>query len=203
MWIKICGMTTPEAVAAALEAQVDAIGFVFAPSVRQITTDKASKLAEPARGRVACFAVMLHPTQRQVDDIVTNFRPDCLQTDAQDFPALNLSAFKGVTKLPVVRSGTRLPSPLPARMLFEGPVSGRGIAFDWCEAKTVVSRAQVILAGGLNESNVAAAIRAVRPFGVDVSSGVEVEPGLKSPEKIMRFAQAARAAFREVEENQR
>ena len=66
MWIKICGMTSAEAVAAALEAQVDAIGFVFAPSSRQVTPEQAAKLAAPARGRALCIAVTQHPAQQWV-----------------------------------------------------------------------------------------------------------------------------------------
>ena len=194
MWIKICGMTTPDAVAAALEAKVDAIGFVFAPSSRQVTPAKAAKLAEPARGRVMCVAVTQHPSQQWVDEIVTAFRPDYLQTDVQDLAALKFA--RDTQSLPVVRAGQELPNPLPVRLLFEGPVSGRGIAFDWSEARATALRAQLILAGGLSESNVGAAIKAVRPFGVDVSSGVELQPGIKSPEKILKFAEAARAAFR-------
>jgi phosphoribosylanthranilate isomerase len=194
VWIKICGMTTPDAVAAALEAKVDAIGFVFARSPRQVTPEQAAKLAEPARGRVACIAVTQHPSQQQVDEILATFRPDYVQTDAEDLTTLHLA--DGVTALPVLRAGKEWTGSLPTRVLFEGPVSGRGIAFDWSQAEATARRSQVILAGGLNESNVGAAIEAVRPFGVDVSSGVEVQPGLKSPEKILRFAEAARAASR-------
>ena len=84
MWIKICGMTTPEAVAAALAAGVDAIGFVFADSPRQLTLEDAVSLAAPARGRVRCIAVTRHPSQRYLDDILAAFRPDVLQADAED-----------------------------------------------------------------------------------------------------------------------
>lgn len=201
MWIKICGMTTPEAVEAALEAKVDAIGFVFARSSRQVTPERAKQLAEPARGRLVCIAVTQHPTQQLLDEIVTTFKPDWLQTDVQDL--ITLSVPQGTNVLPVLRAGSSLPERLPPRLMFEGPVSGRGMAFDWSEAKGVARRSQLVLAGGLNEGNVAAAVEAVRPFGVDVSSGVESQPGLKSPEKILRFAEAARAAFRGFEENRR
>jgi phosphoribosylanthranilate isomerase len=198
VWIKICGMTSAEAVAAALEAQVDAIGFVFAPSSRQVTPEQAAKLAAPARGRALCIAVTQHPTQAWINEIIAAFQPDCLQTDAQDLNTLDLGPT--TRSLPVVRAGQELPSPLPPRVLFEGPVSGRGVVVDWSEAKAVARRTQLILAGGLNESNVATAIEAARPFGVDVSSGVEARPGIKSPEKIWRFVEGARAAFRAFEE---
>ncbi|MBV8145875.1 MAG: phosphoribosylanthranilate isomerase [Gammaproteobacteria bacterium] len=192
MWIKICGMTTPAAVDAALAAQVDAIGFVFASSVRELAPAAAAALARPARGRVRCAAVTHHPSQAQVDEIVRVFAPDLLQSDAQDFGSLRLPA--ALERLAVVREGAALPVPLPARLLLEGAASGRGRVIDWSVAAALAGRTQLVLAGGLNESNIAAAITQVRPFGVDVSSGVEERPGLKSPAAIMSFVTAVRAA---------
>ena len=193
MWIKICGMTTDDAVEAALRAQVDAIGFVFAESKRHVTPRRAAELAASARGKVRCIAVTKHPDQRDVDDILSVFKPDILQTDIEDLPRLRLPATLEV--LPVVRAGGSEPTPLPTRLLFEGPVSGTGIPSDWVAACRRVARAEVILAGGLSPDNVAAAIATVKPFGVDVSSGVEVSPGRKSPEKIASFVRSARAAW--------
>lgn len=192
MWIKVCGMTTPEAVRAALDANVDAIGFVFAESKRRVTPERAVELAKPARGRVRCIAVTKHPTQAEVDAILNVFQPDVFQTDWQDLQTLKLPSELSV--LPVLRTGGGEPQPLPARVLFEGPTSGTGVPTDWNAAHAMARRTQVILAGGLSPANVAAAIAEVRPFGVDVSSGVESSPGLKSPEKIASFVNAARAA---------
>src|SRR5205807_727890 len=90
MWIKICGMTSPEAVAAALEARTDAIGFVFAESPRRLTPQRAAQLARPARNRVRCVAVTRHPTQSAVDEILEVFAPDVLQTDLTDLERLTL-----------------------------------------------------------------------------------------------------------------
>jgi phosphoribosylanthranilate isomerase len=192
MWIKICGMTTPAAVAAALEARVDAIGFVFAPSARRLSVQRAQELAAPARGRVRCVAVTLHPTQPALDEILAAFKPDILQTDAADLQRLRVPA--ALELLPVMRAGEPLPEKLPQRLLFEGPVSGIGLAVDWQAARECVRRTQVVLAGGLNSDNVAAAIAAVRPFGVDVSSGVEAQIGVKSPLAITQFVAAVHAA---------
>jgi len=192
MWIKICGMTSPAAVEAALEAQVDAIGFVFASSVRKLTPGVAATLARPARGRVRCVAVMQHPTQAAVDEVLRTFAPDLLQSDAGDFARLRLPA--ALETLAVVREGAEPPVPLPARILFEGPASGRGRVSDWSLAAALASRTELVLAGGLSEANVAAAIAQVHPFGVDVSSGVEASPGVKSPAAIARFVAAVRAA---------
>ena len=192
MWIKICGMTTPEAVAASVAAQVDAIGFVFARSPRRLSPQLARELAAPARGRVRCVAVTRHPTQAALEEILAVFEPDILQSDVADLQVLRLPA--ALELLPVVRAGETPPGELPARILFEGPMSGTGVAADWLAAQGLAQRTQVILAGGLSSGNVAAAIAAVRPFGVDVSSGVEERPGIKSPPAIIEFVAAVRAA---------
>jgi phosphoribosylanthranilate isomerase len=193
LWIKICGMTTPEAVDAALNAGVDAIGFVFAESVRQLSPAKAANLAAAARGRLLCTAVTRHPTQQAIDEIVAVFKPDLLQTDADDLPGLRLPA--QLPLLPVFRQhpGTQQ---LPARLLFEGPTSGSGKPCDWSAASRIARASELILAGGLNATNVAAAIEEVHPFGVDVSSGVEERPGIKSQAEIARFVSAARKRVR-------
>ena len=192
MWIKICGMTSAPAVAAAIEAGVDAIGFVFAESSRQLTPRAAATLAKAARTRVRCVAVTCHPSQRTLDEILNVFRPDVLQTDAADFATLRLPP--GLERLPVVRAGEAVPAVLPQRLLFEGPVSGSGALTDFNAARALARRTALVLAGGLNAGNVAGAIAAVQPFGVDVSSGVEERPGLKSTAAIVKFVAAARAA---------
>jgi phosphoribosylanthranilate isomerase len=193
MWIKICGLTTPDAVAAALEARVDAIGFVFTESVRQLTTQRASQLAAPARRSLPCVAVMFQPQQSLVDEVLRDFRPDVLQCDAADLAALRLP--KSLELLPVLRPGASVREGVPGRVLFDGSASGAGRITDWSEAQRLARQTQLILAGGLDSGNVAQAVAAVRPHGVDVSSGVEEAPGVKSPAKIAGFVAAARAAF--------
>src|SRR5688572_23289890 len=192
LFIKICGLTTPEAVDAALAQRVDAIGFVFAKSVRRVDSARASLLARPARQRAACVAVTRHPSRAEIDEILRDFRPDILQTDIEDLDALKLPTTLSV--LPVVRPTSEAACALPRRALFEGPNSGTGQTTDWDQAAAFAPRLQIILAGGLSPENVAAAVRKVRPFGVDVSSGVESAPGLKSIDKIQKFVAAARAA---------
>jgi phosphoribosylanthranilate isomerase len=195
LFIKICGMTTPEAVNAALDSEVDAIGFVFAPSVREVSTQRANELAAPARRRVACVAVTRHPSPEAVAAIVSEFRPDILQTDIEDLDTLSLP--KSLSVLPVVRPGPVGACLVPRRVLFEGPLSGSGQTTDWQQAAELAARSEVILAGGLNALNVAQAIRLVHPFGVDVSSGVEERLGIKSMQKIAQVVAAARAAAME------
>lgn len=191
LWIKICGLTTPEGIEAALSAGADALGFVFAESVRRVSSAVACRLAEPARGKVPCVAVTRHPEQAQIDEILAGFRPDILQSDAQDLLRLRLP--DALERLPVLRAW-HSGEALPRRLLFEGTVSGAGRTCDWRAAAEAARRAQLVLAGGLDPQNVAGAIAAVNPFGVDVSSGVEARPGLKDPEAVMRFVSAARAA---------
>jgi phosphoribosylanthranilate isomerase len=191
-FIKLCGMTTPAAVAMALACEVNAIGFVFAPSVRRVTTSRANELAASARNKLACVAVTRHPSRAEVDEILRDFKPDVLQIDLDDIEALNLP--KALSVLPVMRPGPQAARGLPLRVLFEGPVSGSGQTTDWDAAAALARRVEVILAGGLDPHNVAVAIRHVRPFGVDVSSGIESEPGLKDTGKIEQFVAAARVA---------
>ncbi|HEX4388672.1 MAG TPA: phosphoribosylanthranilate isomerase [Steroidobacteraceae bacterium] len=192
MWIKICGLTTPDAVSAALEARVDAIGFVFSDSVRRVTPDEAARLAQGTPPRVLRVAVTRDPTQALLDEILAVFRPDVLQTDADDFMRLRLPA--PLARLPVLRGAPPQGARPPARVLFEGAHSGTGRVSDWQAARSLAALTELVLAGGLNSDNVGAAVAAVGPFGVDVSSGVELRPGIKNPAEIVRFVLAARAA---------
>jgi phosphoribosylanthranilate isomerase len=192
IWVKVCGLTTPDAVAAAVEAGVNAVGFVFAESKRRVTPGQAAELARDVPRHIVRVAVMLHPSQAELDAVWSQFRPEILQTDADDLATLQVPA--GLQVTPVFRAGRELPATLPMRLLFEGPVSGTGETTDWSEAASLAARTQLILAGGLKPANVAEAIATAHPFGVDVSSGVEARPGVKDPQKIYDFVRNARAA---------
>ncbi|HKE45748.1 MAG TPA: phosphoribosylanthranilate isomerase [Steroidobacteraceae bacterium] len=192
MFIKICGMTSESAVVAAIECGVDAIGFVFAPSARRLTPQRAAELSAQAPRDLLRIAVTCHPEQQLVDEIVRHLDPDYLQTDIEDLAALELPADLSV--LPVLRSDEPDPEPLPPRLLFEGPVSGRGIGTNWQRAAQLAKRTELILAGGLHAANVVEAIRYVRPFGVDVSSGVESTRGVKDARRMAEFVTAVRSA---------
>lgn len=193
MWVKICGMTSAAAVDAAVASGADAVGFVFAPSPRELAPAAAAALARAVRGRARCVAVMRHPTQAAVDDVLAQFVPDVLQTDRDDLAGLRLPAT--LECLPVVRGGSAAPpsGALPPWLLFEGPLSGAGRVSDWEAARRLAARTRLVLAGGLAAANVAQAIAAVGPWGVDVSSGVEGRPGVKDPAMIAEFVAAARA----------
>jgi phosphoribosylanthranilate isomerase len=193
-FIKVCGMTDARAVQAALEAGADAIGFVFAPSVRRVEPSQAAVLATPARGRVKCVAVTQHPDAALLARIFDEFQPDVLQTDAEDLKSIVLPT--GVVAWPVLRGAPTAPlATSTGPLLFEGPRSGTGKLADWSAARSLAPQHKLILAGGLSPANVTEAITEVRPFGVDVSSGVEESPGRKSPALIASFVETARAAF--------
>jgi phosphoribosylanthranilate isomerase len=190
--IKICGLTTTDAVEAAVEAGADALGFVFAESVRRIRPEMASRLTAVLPPGVVKVAVMRHPSQGDVDEVMACLTPDFLQTDAEDYDRITLAGT--CRPLPVYRAGRPISERLPRLMLFEGPVSGSGEVADWEQARKAALQTRVILAGGLTPGNVEQAMRAVRPYGVDVSSGVESEPGIKSTRLIRSFVEAVREA---------
>jgi phosphoribosylanthranilate isomerase len=194
LFVKICGVTDAEAVAAAGEAGADAVGFVFyEPSPRNLAPKQARALAEAAPPELLKVAVTRAPTQSLVDDVLAEFAPDSWQSDADDFAALRLPA--RVDRLPVFRKDAR---PLPELIHFEGASSGAGARADWALAAQLARRTRLILAGGLTPANVAEAIAKVRPYGVDVSSGVERAPGVKDPQSIFEFVRAARKAASEL-----
>ncbi len=192
IWIKICGMTNTLAVNAAVDIGVNAIGFVFAPSKRQVSVQQASEYATNIPASVMRIAVMQHPSQALVDEVLKIFKPDVLQTDWEDVAGLQLPTQLEI--LPVLRAGKPLPSELPKRFLFEGSVSGSGEIADWQLAAQLAMQGELILAGGLRAQNVRDAITQVKPFGVDVSSGVEAAPGIKDINKIIEFVNAAQAS---------
>lgn len=193
MFVKICGMTDAAAVAAATEAGADALGFVFADSVRRLAVDEAVALAKPLPEGTRKVAVMMHPSKDEFDKVMDLFRPDVLQTDVDDFDYLEVP--EQVERWPVLREGTAYGRrELPELFVYEGKTSGSGEIVDWSVAAALAKRGRMILAGGLDARNISAAIAAVAPYGVDVSSGVESAPGRKDPAKIRTFIDAARNA---------
>lgn len=195
--VKICGLTSREGVAAAAGAGADAVGFVFyALSPRNLGPGQAAELARALPNGILRVAVTLHPDQGLVDAVLSSLTPDVWQSDAADFQAIRLPS--SIARWPVLRSGGAMPEPSPPRLLFEAAASGVGARADWEAAAVLARRCDLILGGGLHAANIAQAVAAVRPFGVDVSSGVEREPGVKDPLMIREFIAAARAADRSV-----
>lgn len=192
LFVKICGITDQAGLEAAVAAGADAVGFVFhAPSPRHLVPAAAALLAARLPRSMMTVAVTLHPDQGLVDEVLAALRPDVWQSDAADFARLRVPA--EVQRWPVYRGGEVLQAP-PPRLLFEGARSGAGQTADWSLAANWARGTELILGGGLTPSSVAAAVKAVKPFGVDVSSGVELVPGRKDPQRVGEFVTAARAA---------
>tara|TARA_R110002049_G_scaffold20717_13_gene75974 strand:- start:4882 stop:5481 length:600 start_codon:yes stop_codon:yes gene_type:complete len=191
--VKICGLRSAVDVASAVAAGADALGFVFAESVRRVTPAEARAAALPAPRDILRVAVMRHPANDEWQQVLKEFEPDVLQTDIEDFAQLDVP--ETVLRWPVIREGSdALYGELPDTFLYEGRNSGQGETVDWKKAGEIAARGRMILAGGLDARNVAAAIHAARPYGVDVSSAVESAPGRKDPTMICEFIDAARAA---------
>jgi len=189
-WIKICGITTAEAVSAADSVGVDAIGFVFAESPRRVTPERAYRLAAPVRGRIACCAVVRRTSQAEVDEILRVLRPDMLQVDVGELDALTLP--RTIQVLPVASTRQKAPDDLPGRILLERPPTDDGTGWDEDGIRGLSRRTRLVLAGGLDADNVGALVRSLTPFGVDVSRGVEIAPGIKGHGLIRRFVRAVR-----------
>jgi phosphoribosylanthranilate isomerase len=193
VFVKICGLRDAETVAAAVAAGADAVGFVFAESVRRVSVAEAREAAREIPPQVKKVAVMKHPSRDQWQDVLDNFSPDAVQTDIEDLAELDVPP--RVATWPVFREGGHFPAQeRPYVFVYEGAASGVGETVDWDRAALVSGQGRMILAGGLGAENVAQAIRQARPWGVDVSSGIESQPGKKDLGKIREFISAVRAA---------
>ncbi len=191
VFVKICGLRNADDVAAAAAAGADAVGFVFADSVRRVTPKQAKAATEAVSANVLSVAVMHHPSNSECRAMLDEFEPDVVQTDAEDFAGLDIPGH--IDCWPVIREGTENIE-APNVYVYEGTQSGSGESVDWTRAASIANHGLMILAGGLAEDNVGEAVRTVRPWGVDVSSGVESLPGYKDYELIRRFISAVRAA---------
>lgn len=190
--VKICGLTDSTDVSAVIDAGADAIGFVFAKSVRQVSVEHALDISQQVPKNMLRIAVMLHPTQEAWQIVAEGFSPDVLQTDAADFDYLEVA--DNIERWPVFREGQVLNTQcMPDTFVYEGSKSGQGKTVDWQAAALLAAKKKMILAGGLGPHNIAEAIRQVHPFGVDVSSAVEASPGRKDAQKIAAFIAAAKS----------
>ena len=204
--VKICGVTDAQGIDAAVEAGADALGFVFAVSERRIDPADAQRLAERVPPLVSKVAVFRYPTLPELQSMRARFAADVIQAE----PGRDVLKEAGrVRLLPVFHDSESLLDRVtrlheggggPRTILLEGPGrGGRGVRPDWSRAEAAARLGPLILAGGLTPENVGEAIRTVRPWGVDVSSGVESAPGTKDPARIRAFIAAVREAERELE----
>jgi anthranilate phosphoribosyltransferase len=202
VWIKICGVNTAESVLAVGEAGADAAGFVFAESPRRVSPERAAELAALLPPHVDRVAVFHHPSADDIAEALSVFPADIIQCEPTD-AVRRAAAAAGTRLLPVLHDGPELDSLAgearesgvgPSAILEAAGKGGRGQRADWERAARLARRMRLVLAGGLGPGNVADAIHEVRPFGVDVSSGVEETRGHKDPVRIAAFVQAARTA---------
>lgn len=199
--VKICGVTNLEAVTAACDSGADAIGFVFAESPRLVTPKHARVLASHVHPLVTKVAVLRHPSRADISRVTDEFSPHLLQFEPSSDGAQTLPG--DISLLPVFHDGPEVTSLVfdhidrtgMSWILLEGTGrGGSGAQPDWDRAAEISRHANLILAGGLSPANVGEAIRTVRPSGVDVSSGVEAELGVKDPRLITDFVNAVREA---------
>ena len=184
--VKICGLSTKEAVKTAVSAGADYIGFVFAPSKRQVTLEQAAELAKLIPADVKKVGVFVSPNRTELLEAIEKVGLDLVQIHGQAaddlFENLPCASIQAVQ----VDGDGHVPNSQADYLLFDAPVAGRGQTFDWGKLDTTGLAQPFFIAGGLNEDNVARAIQHFSPFAVDVSSGVETD-GQKDHEKIRRF----------------
>ena len=186
LYLKICGIRDEAGAEAAVSAGADAVGFVFADSVRRVTPRQATDIASTIPSSVEKVAVFLRPSLREIADVLDVFDADRVQADLE-----SLTVFEGRPVMPVVRDHVTGRS--GRRILFEGRRSGVGETADWTVAAALAASTDLVLAGGLHGDNVISAITEVKPFGVDVSSGVESSRGVKDPGLIEKFVNRVRS----------
>jgi phosphoribosylanthranilate isomerase len=208
---KICGVSTSEAVAAALAGKAGWLGFnFFPPSPRYVTAEAAARLAAPARGPAKIVAVTVDPADAELDEIARVLKPDLIQLHGKETPA-RAHAVQARTGIEVIKVlSVTDASDIEAARTFDGAVAhllfdarppkdsplpgGVGARFDWTLMAGRRFQRPWFLAGGLDPWNVEEAIRLSGAPAVDVSSGVERGPGLKDPALITAFLDAVRRA---------
>lgn len=200
--IKICGITRPEDVAAVGAAGADAFGLVFyPPSPRCLTVERASALRRAAPAFLSSVALFVNPRRDEVEAVLRGVRPDLLQFHGEESPAFCRSFGWPYVKACRVRPGVDL---LEYWRQFDDASAwladawveeygGVGAGFDWALLPAQGER-PLVLSGGLTPGNVAAAVRQLRPWAVDVSTGVETAKGIKDASRIDAFIREVRNA---------
>ncbi|EFR99931.1 phosphoribosylanthranilate isomerase [Listeria seeligeri] len=199
MKVKICGLKKAVDVEAAVENGADMIGFVFAKSRRRISIDEAHELAKKIPASVKKVGVFVNPTEKELVEAIQKVPLDIVQLHGQESQEQANRTDAEVIKAFPVKNG-QLPSNindyLNAYILLDAPAEeyegGSGKAFDWEKINSqLLTTDKLIIAGGLNATNVTEAIARFEPFAVDISSGVETN-GEKDPKKIKNFIKIAK-----------
>jgi phosphoribosylanthranilate isomerase len=205
MLVKICGITSEADALLAVALGADALGFVFAPSPRQLSAQVARRIADRVPPEILTVGVFRNEAPARVVEIVNSIGLRAAQLHGNETVEdtrwvservpLTIKAFPAGH-----RNIARLGSYGAGLIMVDAESPGSGKVFDWRLAEGVVDPAQLIVSGGLHEHNVADAIAHLHPFGVDVSTGVESAPGVKDPRKVRAFVVAARRAAGESDE---
>ncbi|MHB1598363.1 MAG: phosphoribosylanthranilate isomerase [Acidimicrobiales bacterium] len=205
MFVKICGITTEEDALLAVAMGADAVGFVFAPSPRQVAVGKVAEIVRRLPAEIVTVGVFRDALPARVVEVVLAAGLGAAQLHGSESPE---ECAEVAEHVPMVLKAVAAQDPGLAAasrykvtaILVDAPSPGSGRVFDWRLAEHVPGVRRLVLAGGLTPGNVGEAIRRVRPWGVDVSSGVESSPGHKDPSKVRAFVQAARGASPEAYE---
>ena len=199
MFVKICGITNEDDALLAVALGADAIGFVFAPSIRQVAVQKVYDITRRLPPEILTVGVFRDELPRRVIEMVQTSGVKAAQLHGHESPADVAAVSLHVrTVIKAVAAGTidatRAKDFETPMILVDAPEPGSGRVFDWKMAAELPEGLRIILAGGLTAENVASGISIVRPWGVDVSSGVETVPGRKDPILMKRFIENAKAA---------
>ncbi|HMC52712.1 MAG TPA: phosphoribosylanthranilate isomerase [Acidimicrobiales bacterium] len=199
MFVKICGTTSEQDALLAVAMGADAIGFVFAPSHRQVSTSLARDIVRRLPPEVLTVGVFRDESRERVVEIVNGMGLKGAQLHGAESPAsvrwVGERVGMTIKAFPAGHPGLASAPDYGADLIMLDAASpGSGQVFDWGLTQNVPDGTRLILAGGLTADNVADAIAQVRPWGVDAATGVEAEPGRKDPRKLRAFIAAARAA---------
>lgn len=199
VFVKICGITNEDDALLAVAMGADALGFVFAPSTRQIAAQRAHDITRRLPPEILTVGVFRDEHPKRVVDIVLQAGLKAAQLHGHESPDDVRAVSRHVhTVIKAVAAGSvdsrRAHTFHTDMVLVDAQIPGSGKVFDWSLVADVPLVPKLILAGGLTPENVVAGIEAVSPWGVDVSSGVEASEGRKDPMKMKRFIEAARAA---------
>lgn len=203
MFVKICGITNEDDALLATALGADALGFVFAPSRRQVNLDTVRDIVKRVPREVITVGVFRNDRPAHVVDVASRAGLHAVQLHGSE-PRSEVQWIRERVRFviqafaagdPALAAAVNSPADV---ILVDSPDPGSGKVFDWRLAEGAPSGVRILLAGGLTAHNVGDAIRLVRPWGVDVSSGVEVAPGRKDPRKLRLFIEAARDAAKDL-----